>query len=214
MPKRSPRTRNKLFIQNFVVGPLETNCYLVADPATKEACLIDPGADPDILKKALDKNGFRLKFIINTHGHADHIAANDSFDVPLYIHKLDKDFLADPVKNMSRAFLFNIVSRPAAKLLEDGDKLGLGGLTLEVIHTPGHTPGSISLKLEDVIFTGDALFQQSVGRTDFPYGDGRALIDSIKKRLLIYSDDTEIYPGHGGPSTIEAEKAGNPFIAE
>lgn len=214
MTKRDPRTRNKFFLQNFTVGPLETNCYLVADPATKEACLIDPGADPDILKKALDKNGFSLKFIINTHGHADHIAGNSSFGVPIYIHRLDKDFLADPGKNMSRAFLFDIISPPASRLLEDREKIILGNLVFEVIHTPGHTPGSISLKLDDVIFTGDALFRESVGRTDFPYGDGRALIDSIKNRLLIYSDDTEIYPGHGSPSTIGAEKIGNPFIAE
>lgn len=193
-------------IKRFIVGPMRMNCYLVADPATKEACLIDPGADPDTMKGYIEKNGLELKFILITHGHGDHIAANGYFKVPIYIHRSDADFLGDPVKNMSKYFLFAVTSPKASRLLEDGDTLRLGNLTFTVIHTPGHTPGSISFKLDGVIFTGDTLFRRGVGRTDFEYGDEDALYRSINDRLFSEADDTVIYPGHGESSTIGAEK--------
>ena len=188
------------------------NAYLLADPATKEACLIDPGADARALKDFINKNKFILKFIINTHGHGDHIGANGNFAAPICIHRLDKDFLTDPSKNLSPLFMFNIKSPPAARLLEDGDDLELGSLKLRVIHTPGHTPGSISLELDGIAFTGDTLFNGGIGRTDFDYGDEAALLESIQKRLLVLRDDTIIYPGHGEPSTIGAERETNPFL--
>jgi len=186
--------------------------YVLADAVTKEACLIDPGAESAKAKDFIAKNGLSLKFIINTHGHGDHIGANRSFDVPIYIHELDKDFLADPDKNMSRMFMFGIVSPEASKLLKDGDILELGSIKLEVLHTPGHTPGSISLKMDGAVFTGDTLFKDSVGRTDFDDGSESALFDSIKKKLLVLSDDTIVYPGHGEISTIGGEKRNNPFL--
>jgi len=203
---------DKFFLKRFVVGPMEVNCYLVADHASKEACVVDPGADPGSVKNLLRKNGFDLKFVINTHGHGDHIAANGYFNSPIYIHRLDKDFLTDPDMNLSRMFLFTVTSPKPARLLEDGDKISLGGLELEVIHTPGHTPGSISIKLDDVIFTGDCLFAGGVGRTDFSYADEGLLMKSIKEKLLKLSDDIVIYPGHGGASTIGRERKLNPFL--
>lgn len=203
---------HKFLLERFVVGPMAVNSYLLADPAAKEACLIDAGADDRRIKKIIEKNGLSLKFIINTHGHGDHIAANGNFKAPIYIHKLDKDFLTDPVKNMSKMFFFNITSPKADRLIEEGDKIPLGNLTLEVIHTPGHTPGSVSIKVDGVVFTGDALFRGSIGRTDFPYGNLDLLIKSIKEKLLILPDDTEVYPGHGEPSTIGLEKLENPFL--
>lgn len=206
------RSEEKFFLEKFVVGPMAENCYLVADPAIKDACLIDPGADPHLMQRAIARNGFNLKFIINTHGHGDHIAANGHFNVPIYIHRLDKDFLTDTEKNMSRFFMFGIKSPKASRLLEDGNSIGLGALEFEVIHTPGHTPGSISLKLDDAVFTGDTLFQSGVGRTDFPYGDEEALFNSITKRLFLLPDGTAIYPGHGESSTIGEEKRSNPFL--
>jgi glyoxylase-like metal-dependent hydrolase (beta-lactamase superfamily II) len=212
MTKSETAPGNNIIIQHFTVGPLETNCYLVADNGTKEACLIDPGADGGKLRRSLKEQGLKLKFVINTHGHGDHIAANGSFNVPIYIHKLDKDFLSDPVKNMSRSFLLDIKSPPAARLLSDGDMIELGDLRFKVIHTPGHTPGSISLKLDGVIFTGDALFKSGIGRTDFSYGDEELLVKSIRKRLFIYDDDTKVYPGHGEATTIGVEKRENPFV--
>ncbi|MDD5496315.1 MAG: MBL fold metallo-hydrolase [Candidatus Omnitrophica bacterium] len=213
--KMNPKAKQKehnFILERFVVGPLESNCYLVADPGTKEAVLIDPGADSGKMKKFIAKAGLDLKFIINTHGHGDHIAANGSFGVPIYIHSLDADFLSDPKKNLSAMFLFPLRSPKAARLLEEGDKITLGGLEVEVIHTPGHTPGSISLKMDSVIFTGDTLFAGGMGRTDFDYGDEEQIIRSIREKLFSFSDDTEIYPGHGEPSTIGEERRSNPFL--
>lgn len=188
------------------------NCYIVIDPITRDACLIDPGADQDRIKSLLAREKLNPKFIVNTHGHGDHIAANGYFKVPIYIHRLDADFLTDSDKNLSNMFGFPLASPQASKFLEDGDSLELDDIRLEVIHTPGHTPGSISLKLDSIIFTGDALFNSGIGRTDFPYGDEQELLKSIRERLLVFDDDTVIYPGHGEPSTIGREKRSNPFI--
>lgn len=204
--------KNNFFLKALTVGMLEVNCYILADPDTKDACLIDPGAEPNRIKEVLHKEKLNLNFIINTHGHGDHIAANGAFKAPIYIHRLDKDFLKDPAKNMSRMFIFSVTSPPASRILEDRDSIALGRLNLDIIHTPGHTPGSISIKVDDIIFTGDALFKEGVGRTDFDYGDEALLLRSIRDRLLVFSDDTVIYPGHGGPSTIGEERRTNPFL--
>ena len=201
-----------MFLKIFIVGPLAVNAYLLADAVTKEACLIDPGADYKKIKNIIDKNAFNLKFIINTHGHGDHIGSNGSFNVPILIHRLDKDFLTDANKNLSRMFIFSVTSPPATRLLEDGDTLEVGSIRLEVLHTPGHTPGSISLRSGGVVFTGDTLFNMGVGRTDLDYGDESALFDSIKNKLLVLPDDTVIYPGHGDLSTIGEERKVNPFL--
>lgn len=191
---------------------METNTYILADPVTKDACIIDPGGGHSSINEAIRKNSLNLKFIINTHGHGDHIAANGNFDCPIYIHRLDKDFLSDPEKNLSRAFFFTIISPPAQRLLEDGDRIDLGELELKILHTPGHTPGSVSINVDGVIFTGDALFRGSIGRTDFAYGDEELLIKSIRKKLLVFDNDTVIYPGHGRPTTLGEEKRMNPFL--
>jgi len=203
---------NDAVIRHFTVGPLETNCYVVSDPATKEACVIDPGGDPAEIKDYLGANSLELKFIINTHGHGDHIAANSRFKVPIYIHRLDGDFLTDTSLNLSKAFAFGITSPRAARLLEGGERIKLGGLDLEILHTPGHTPGSISVKVGGSVFTGDALFAGGVGRTDFEYGDTDLLMRSIAEKLFTLDDRTVIYPGHGPGSTIGEEKRTNPFF--
>lgn len=204
--------KKEFIVKSFIVGPLETNCYIIADPATKEACLIDPGADPAVIKDCLRKNGLELKFIVNTHGHGDHIAANSQFKVPIYIHRLDGDFLTDTKLNLSKMFMFGITSPKASRFLEEGDTIALGSLELSVIHTPGHSPGSISLKVDGAVFTGDALFAGGVGRTDFAYGDTDLLMRSITGKLFTLDDKTVIYPGHGPQSTIGEEKRSNPFF--
>lgn len=201
-----------LLIKCFVVGPLETNCYLVADKSTGKACLIDPAGATSQIKRELKKDNLKLEFIINTHGHGDHILANKDYGVPIYIHRLDADFLNDPGLNLSKMFMLGITSPKAERLLEDGEIIKLGNLSIEVLHTPGHTPGSISLKVGEVVFTGDALFAGSVGRTDFEYGDDELLISSIRKKLFSLDDDTVIYPGHGPSSAIGEEKSSNPFF--
>lgn len=208
------RAKPDVYIKRFVVGPMACNCYLVADPATKDAVIIDPGAATAEIKKDIANNRFNIKFIINTHGHGDHIAANGVFGAPVCIHRLDKDFLTDADLNLSSAFFARIISPAASRLLEDGDEISLGNLRLKVLHTPGHTPGSISLLLDGVVFTGDTLFRSSVGRTDFEYGNEGALFKSIAEKLLTLGDDTVIYPGHGEPSTIREELESNPFLAQ
>lgn len=202
-----------LIVKKFVVGPLGTNCYVVADPVTRHACVIDPGAEAKRIKKFIEDNGLDLRFILNTHGHGDHIAANAYFKVPIFIHKLDADCLADPDKNLSRMFMAGIVSPEADKLLEDNDIIKLGGLDIKILHTPGHTQGSVSALVAGAVFTGDALFAGSIGRTDLENGDHGQLIRSISEKLLSLNDNTLVYPGHGESSTIGREKASNPFFS-
>jgi len=212
-----------ILLERFVVGPMGVNCYCLADKAAGAACLIDPGADPSRIKRFLSKNNLKLDFIINTHGHGDHIAANASFDAPIYIHESDSSCLTDPKKNLSDAFLFPVSSPKADRFLRHGDKITLGKLALNVIHTPGHTPGSISIHFDPstrpefieglaqgsgIIFTGDALFRGGIGRTDLYGGDEELLLKSIRGRLFVFDDETVIYPGHGEPSTIGEEKGG------
>ena len=202
-----------MLIKKIVVGPLESNCYLFGDETTKEIFVIDPGGDYREIKSVIDKDCLKPKAVINTHGHGDHIGANKEFNVPVWIHRLDADFLMDPSKNLSGAFGFLLKTKTASRLLEDGDVLNIGKYSLEVIHTPGHTPGSICLKAEDVVFTGDTLFCEGVGRTDFAYGSEEDIMSSTKEKLFTLKDSYIIYPGHGPSSTIRNEKANNPFIA-
>ena len=202
-----------MLIKKIVVGMMEVNCYIVGDSSTKEVFIIDPGGDYKKIKKIIDADSLRPRAIINTHGHGDHIGANEVFDIPVWIHQLDADFLQDPSKNLSGAFGFLLKTKPASRILEDGDILNIGKHSLEVIHTPGHTPGSICLKADGVIFTGDTLFCEGIGRTDFAYGSEGDIMRSIKERLLTFDDNYVIHPGHGPSSTIGHEKLNNPFIA-
>ena len=201
-------------VEKFIVGPLETNCYLVYSGTHKKGFLIDPGVFDKRILDTIEKNGIEIKNIINTHGHIDHTAGNKKFGYPVLIHESDNDFLKSPVKNL--AFLTGVISQspPAARLLKDGDLIKVGEMVFEVIHTPGHTPGSISLKLGDRVFTGDALFQESIGRTDFPYGSEKNLLKSIRRRLMVFDDKVEVLPGHGPNSTIGHERKNNPFLRE
>jgi len=201
-----------VFIKKIVVGLLESNCYLAGDEDTKEIYVIDPGGDYKKINSAIVEYGLKPKAVINTHGHGDHIGANNEFGIPVWIHRLDADFLTDPSKNLSGAFGFFLETKAASRLLKDGDILGIGRHNLEVIHTPGHTPGSICLKARGVIFTGDTLFCKGVGRTDFAYGSQKDIMSSIKEKLFTLDDDYVIYPGHGPSSTMGNEKMNNLFI--
>ncbi len=193
---------------------MQANCYILAKAPSAEAIIIDPGADYPKIKSALDEDNLKAQVIINTHGHIDHIGANHEFGVPVWIHRLDADLLMSPVKNGSLIFLQAAYkSPPASRLLEDGEEIAVAGITLKVIHTPGHTPGGICLKVDDILFTGDTLFAGSVGRTDLPGGSQQKLVNSIKEKLLVFDDNTVIYPGHGPSSTIGDEKRTNPFLS-
>ena len=196
-------------VKTFAVGMLETNCYLVYSKSQNTGFLIDPGLSDKRIKNTIEKEGIRIKNIINTHGHADHTGGNKKFGYPVLIHEYDNELLKNPPIELA---FFAGPASPASGLLKDKDVIKDGEIELEVIHTPGHTPGGICLKMGERIFTGDTLFREGVGRTDFDYGSEKDLLNSIKNRLMIFDDKTEILPGHGPGSTIGHERRNNQFI--
>jgi len=199
-------------LKTLPVGLIEANCYIFGCAKTRTAVIIDPGAQEGIIKKQIEGDALKPECIINTHGHGDHIGANSKFGLPVFIHKADAVWLTKPAKNISAMLGIPVSSPPASRLLEDGDRISIGELYLEVIHTPGHSQGSICLRWENILFTGDTLFAEGVGRTDWPGGSEAELIKSIKEKLFILPDETKVYPGHGPATTIGYEKEHNPFI--
>ena len=201
----------KYILKALPVGPVAANCYIFGCANTKEAVVIDPGAEDNLIKQQISALGLTAICVINTHGHGDHIGANSKMGLPVFIHAADAQCLTNPLKNMSVMLGVPISSPPASRLLEDGDKINVGDLILEVMHTPGHTPGSICLRCDEIVFTGDTLFAEGVGRTDLPGGSGFKLIKSIREKLFILSEETKVYPGHGPATTIGHEKGHNPL---
>jgi len=206
-----------VIFEGFVAGHMQANCYIIGCPETGEAAVVDPGGDADRILARLKARGLRLRYIILTHGHVDHIAAlgevRDATGAEVLIHAADADMLTDPTRNLSFFMGRRLRFSPAERLLADGDTIEVGTVRLEVVHTPGHTPGGICLKTDDLVITGDTLFAGSVGRSDFPGGNHRQLIRSIKERLLCLPGHTRVYPGHGPETTIGEEKRYNPFLA-
>ena len=201
-----------MILEKIVVGPMQVNCYILGCPRTSKAIVIDPGAEPERITSRLQRGKLKLKLVVNTHGHIDHIGAGADLAQSVYIHRLDAKFLTDPKLNLSAMMGLPFTSPVQALFLEDGQKLEVGDISLEVIHTPGHTPGGICLNAGNFVFTGDTLFAQGIGRTDIPYANEKDLLNSIRKRLLTLQDGTIIYSGHGPSSTIGEEKKRNPFL--
>jgi glyoxylase-like metal-dependent hydrolase (beta-lactamase superfamily II) len=195
---------------------MEVNCYIVAPGENSSAIIIDPGSEARKIKRVLDKHRLRPALIINTHGHYDHIGSDNEFGVPVYIHKQDVPLLKEPQLNLSGLFALPYSVKSEIRILEDNQNIELQNLQLKVLHMPGHTPGGIALQMikptDKIIFTGDTLFCQGIGRSDLAGGDESLLIKSIKEKLLVLTDDTVIYPGHGPSSTIGEEKKHNPFL--
>lgn len=205
-----------MILETVCVGPMQVNCYVLASDVNSKAIIIDPGDEEHKIKKVLSKYKLKPAFIINTHGHIDHIGCDDKFDVPVYIHSQDLSLLNDPQLNLSNLLMSSFSVTAKIYALEDKEIIELDQIQLEAIHLPGHTPGGIALLMkrpkDKILFTGDSLFCQGIGRTDFPGADEGLLIKSIKERLFRLSDDTVIYPGHGPSSTIGKEKQDNPFL--
>ncbi len=198
------------------VGNLMSNCYIVGCQDTSEAVVIDPGAEPDTILAVLEENNLKVKYIINTHGHVDHVGANEpvkkATNADILIHKGDAPLFSNSQENLSMYVGGELLLSPPERLLEEGDTITFGNITLKVIHTPGHTRGGISLHGDQVVFTGDTLFAGSIGRTDLPGGDYQQIISSIKEKILPLGDDIKVYPGHGPVSTVAREKKTNPFL--
>jgi len=201
-----------MILEKLVVGPMEVNCYILGSPDTGEAIIVDPGAESEKIKARLKDLDLKANFIVNTHAHADHIGANAHFALPTYIHRLDAAFLNNPQLNLSGMLGLSIEVPAQVLLLEDGQKIKAGDISLEVIHTPGHTPGGVCLNAGKFCLTGDTLFAQGIGRTDIPGACEKDLLNSIRQKLLTLQDEVIIYPGHGPSSRIGEERKDNPFI--
>ncbi|GGC91655.1 hydroxyacylglutathione hydrolase [Thalassobacillus devorans] len=204
-------------IVQMPLGPLGTNCYIVSNDE-KDCLIVDPGGDSRQLIDYLTKRHLKPVAIVLTHAHFDHIGAvdevRDQFNIPVYVHKEEADWLSDPQLNGSAFFqMGSVAARRAERMIETGER-EIDSFKFEVRHTPGHSPGSVSLVFEEegFVIAGDALFQRGIGRTDLPGGDMNTLLNSIKNQLFTLPEGLKVYPGHGPATTIGEEKRENPFV--
>jgi len=205
-----------LYIKRIPAPGFSSNCWLFWDGPGGEAAVVDPSASAEDICAALEENGLVLKWIFLTHGHFDHLFALDALrqhtNAPAAIHQSDAEMLSDPVKNASALFFGEADRyRSPERLLSDGDTISVGELSVKVVHTPGHSPGSVCYRVEDVLFTGDTLFDGGIGRTDLP-GGSTARLEASLAHLAHLPGSVRIYPGHGGISNVEEQKRTNPYL--
>ena len=200
-------------ISSYACSPYQTNSYLLTDEEMGLGIIVDPGGYVPQLTEAARNAGVDIKYIILTHGHSDHRAGLDNYkadfpDAKVVVYELEAPTIPGPTE------FGNYVNTVPDTLVKDGDELNLGRLTLKCLFTPGHTPGGMCVYIPEikVLFSGDTLFRQSIGRTDFPGGSLRDIDRAIKKQLYTLPDDTQVFPGHMGPTTIGFEKENNPFV--
>ena len=203
----------ELILETLPVGPLQSNCYVVGDTASLEGLVIDPGDDVPLILQTVSKHRLKIRHIVCTHGHFDHVlgvdAMRDRVKAPFAIHRAEQEFLKRAPQQAQQVLRMATPDAPVPdRLLDEGDHITAGPLDLRVLHTPGHSPGGISLLGEGLVFTGDTLFAGSVGRTD----SWDELIGSIRSKLLSLPDSVEVYPGHGPATTIGYERRSNPFL--
>jgi hydroxyacylglutathione hydrolase len=205
-----------VILKMLMVGPIQTNCYILGCSHTKEAAVIDPGGDTDQILMTLAKDRLRLVYIINTHGHFDHTMVNGQLKkvtgASLVIHRLDAPMILNQAAQGSMWGVKLENSPPPDLYVEEGDEITFGDIRLKVLHTPGHSPGGISLVTDRMVFVGDALFAGSIGRTDFPGGDSDGLIRNVREKIFPLGDDVVVYPGHGPRTTVGEERKTNPFF--
>lgn len=205
-------------ITNLPSGALQANTYLAVDEKTNEGFIVDPGGYNKVLTKEVRDNDVKIKYIILTHGHSDHICGVNEHkaefpDAKIVAYKDEEAMLENPNLNQSPGFGVPY-STKADILVSDGDELKVGDVTLKFIHTPGHTEGGMCIYVKEAkaLFSGDTLFRQSIGRTDFSGGSYKEIMDSIRKKLFLLPDDTNVFPGHMGTTSIGFEKENNPFV--
>ena len=209
-----------MIFETIVVGPLGVNCFILGDRESNEGVVVDPGADGDEVLAAVKRHGLKIKYVVNTHGHFDHVGANrqvvEATGGELLIHPDDLTLLTMASRS-GQKYGLRVEDSPAPSgHLGDGTRLEFGASSIQVLHTPGHTQGGCCLYLagENLVITGDTLFAESVGRTDLPGGDHAQLIAAIKTKLMPLPDDTVVWPGHGPSSTIGRERRTNPYLNE
>ncbi len=205
-----------MILMRLIVGPLQVNCYILADEKTKEAVVIDPGDDAEDILKIIKDKELKVRYIVNTHAHFDHVGANaklkEATGAEILLHEADAALLSSSTGQAKMFGMKTAASPPADRYIRDGDVITAGEVSLTVLCTPGHSSGGVSLIEDGMVFTGDALFAGSIGRTDLPGGNLMTLIGSIKTKLLDLPDETRVFPGHGPDSTIGEEKKENPFL--
>ena len=211
-----PYKFDNYIIERIENGSFAVNNYLIYSPSNNHAVLIDAGEDVSLLLSVLEEKEIILDYIINTHGHSDHISGNREIigktGAKLIIHNEEIPALSEPARNLS-SFLGNEVTSPEAdQVLNDNDIFEWQTLKFKALHCPGHSPGGLAILVGNMIFAGDVLFQNSIGRTDFPFADHKQLIISIKEKILTLPDDTIILPGHGPSTTVGYEKINNPYL--
>ncbi len=203
-------------VYKFTIGTFAVNNYLIQSETSHKAILIDAGESPQPILNKIQSLGLELVYLINTHGHGDHIAGNATViretGAKLLIHPLDEPYLRDPTLNLSAFLGARLESPPADGFLEEGDEVTVDEIRLRVLHTPGHTPGHITLVGENLAFVGDVIFYEGIGRTDFPRSDHNQLLQTIRTKIYTLPDEMNLLPGHGPETTVGHEKRHNPFV--